>query len=607
MDYLIESDKDVNLLRQKGIIFTNIGEDKEVARIFKEIGKGVAVSQGFYDNENYKKAIQRCERPWNKMKASLKHNYFSSPWPNQRGIRVEERGMAHSIEITPIDDEIPLLPQTKKDEIEEQEGMKVDHLIEFKETNGQDLFGSETKKSINQIFDEKFKNLDNSFIKSCTIFRVNVRLRESNPDAYAPNMVAIGPYHRKNIQLRPMEKYKLLYLRRFLCRKEGLDVKSCISELEKEKEKAIKCYDDIEELDHDSSTGHQMFLEMLLLDGCFVIEFIWETFGEFPKGEDKIIKVDCISEQVLRDLVLLENQLPFFVLIKLHNMTNHANKINEFIHKLGTILRAKLSEMNPAFFAELRNSNYAEAKNIKHLLHVLHMSHHWNSIMDDAGFDRACNFTSIRWLKRERDHDKILPNAIELSEAGVSFAKLGSINYFGTRLFEDYGDCREESTSLLFDIKFNKGVMNIPCFQVVKDTETLLRNLIAYEQQSSDVEPKYFSDYAIFMDLLIDSEKDVNLLRRKGIIVSCMEDDRELASFFNRIGKGVIFYPDEFCYKKECKKAFRHCEKPWNKMKANLRHNYFSSVWVGASTVAAIVLLLLTAMQTVLAFTGGVK
>ncbi|KAK6790838.1 hypothetical protein RDI58_009919 [Solanum bulbocastanum] len=65
---------------------------------------------------------------------------------------------------------------------------------------------------LKEIFVEMFEDLYNSPIKSRTIFKVNVWLRESNQSAYTPKMVSIGPYHKKNDQLRPMEKYKLLYL-----------------------------------------------------------------------------------------------------------------------------------------------------------------------------------------------------------------------------------------------------------------------------------------------------------------------------------------------------------------------------------------------------------
>jgi len=44
--------------------------------------------------------------------------YFKNKQLSFVGLIVEERSMSdHSIEITPIDDQIPLLPQTKKDEV----------------------------------------------------------------------------------------------------------------------------------------------------------------------------------------------------------------------------------------------------------------------------------------------------------------------------------------------------------------------------------------------------------------------------------------------------------------------------------------------------------
>ena len=91
------------------------------------------------------------------------------------------------------------------------------------------------------------------------------------------------------------------------------------------------------------------------------------------------------------------------------------------------------------------------------------------------------------------------------------------------------------------------------------------------------------------MDHLIDSEKDVSLLRQKGIIENWMGEDKEVASLFNKIGNGVTTYSD-FHYKEECLKASEHCRTRWNRMKANLRHSYFNSPWKGASIVAAITL-----------------
>ena len=54
------------------------------------------------------------------------------------------------------------------------------------ETNDEDPPGSQTKRSMNQIFDKMFEDLDKSSINLCIIFKVN-------PDAYTPKMVSIGP------------------------------------------------------------------------------------------------------------------------------------------------------------------------------------------------------------------------------------------------------------------------------------------------------------------------------------------------------------------------------------------------------------------------------
>ncbi|CAN4090356.1 unnamed protein product [Withania somnifera] len=401
-------------------------------------------------------------------------------------------------------------------------------------------------------------------------------------------MVSIGPYHKEKRQLRPMEKYKLLYLQRFLKRREGLDVQSCISELEKLKDVALKCSDDIK------YPGNDQFLEMLLLDGCFVVEFIRETNEAQP--ESRIIKpVGFIYDQIPRDLMLLENQLPFFVLNQLHRMTIlDGNELSFAIlaKKAFAIYSPKTS---PEALQEIKDK--ANAGNIKHLLHLIHMSWQGNPDIDSGSYGKrlCCNLYQIICSngKPKDKEEKVIPNATELSEAGVSFTNVGNI--YRSSENDDIGD------TSLFYIKFKNGLIKIPRLQVFDSTESNLRNLIAFEQQSEH--HRYFSDFAIIMDHLIESDKDVNLLRQKGIIDNRIGEDKEVTRIFNQIGKGVSV-SDDFYERDGYKKAIQHCEIPCNRLKASLKHNYFSSLWVGA-TVAAIILLILTTIQTVLAFTGN--
>ncbi|XP_070051033.1 UPF0481 protein At3g47200-like [Nicotiana tomentosiformis] len=513
-------------------------------------------------------------------------------------------GMANNTEIVPLDHRIALsdqnpLREAKKDEIEEVR--KVAHLIEKKETSGQDQLALQTKKAANQIFEEKVKDMDNSSIKSTTIFKVNVCLRESNSKAYTPKTISIGPYHNKRPQLGSMEKYKWLYLQRFLKRKTEIDVKSYINEMEKLKDEALKCYDD--NLDSDIVVK---FSQMLLLDGCFVVEFIRERCEVEPEESNQIINLEWMINQVCLDMVLLEYQLPFFVLTMLHDMTKNPTE-RSFLNMVRTTLLnifPKVTFMPPSEIDDLN------AENIDHLLDAVHMfcrpSHDQKTRETKNASSRGkecCKISfcgNILQLTRSKEIPDVLdlwdcyhiPSATELYNAGVSFSKIGSVA-------EDVND-----KTTLFDINFEKGLMKIPCFTIEDTMETFMRNLIAYEQHSSGAYP-YFSNYAHIMTQLIGSHRDVNLLRQNKIILKDLGDDKEVASIFKKLSSGVIV--TDFYYREECSKLIQHCEKPWSQMMASLRHNYFQSPWAGASTVAAITLLILTVIQTILAFKENQK
>lgn len=171
-----------------------------------------------------------------------------------------------------------------------------------------------------------------------------------------------------------------------------------------------------------------------------------------------------------------------------------------------------------------------------------------------------------------------MPCVIELEEAGVTF--------------------EEHKEVSMFDIVFEHGHFKIPKFEVCDSTEIFFRNIIAYEQHSSDDEPKYFTDYTFFMDLLIKSKEDVNKLRRNKVIDNMLGDD-EVALMFKNLGKGKIIL-QHFCYAELCSKVNAHCKTWWHRGVATLKRDYFKNMWVTVATFAAAFLLLLTLTQTVI-------
>ncbi|WRX29182.1 Protein of unknown function DUF247 [Theobroma cacao] len=104
----------------------------------------------------------------------------------------------------------------------------------------------------------------------------------------------------------------------------------------------------------------------------------------------------------------------------------------------------------------------------------------------------------------------------------------------------------ESDVKSLFDISFTDATMKIPTFVVEDYTERLFRNLIAYELYEEG--STYVIDYVTLMDTLIDSAKDVQLLRFSGIIENMLGDDEAVAQMLNKLRDHVTLCGDTFYY-----------------------------------------------------------
>ncbi|KAK9268901.1 hypothetical protein L1049_000666 [Liquidambar formosana] len=94
------------------------------------------------------------------------------------------------------------------------------------------------------------------------------------------------------------------------------------------------------------------------------------------------------------------------------------------------------------------------------------------------------------------------------------------------------------------------------------------------------------------MDELINSEKDVELLRLEGIIENLLGDDERVSDIFTKLADGVFEFPT-YHYSEVRDHVNDHCKKRCSRWMATLRGKYFNNPWAGISTIAAGVLLLL--------------
>ena len=100
------------------------------------------------------------------------------------------------------------------------------------------------------------------------------------------------------------------------------------------------------------------------------------------------------------------------------------------------------------------------------------------------------------------------------------------------------------------------------------------------------------------LDHLINTSEDVDLLSDEGIIDNRLGDSNAMTAMINNLNKGIIWMTVRLDYIDIYNKLNSFYENPWHKRKATLKREYFGTPWRGASTVAAIILLVLTFIQT---------
>ncbi|XP_059640859.1 putative UPF0481 protein At3g02645 isoform X3 [Cornus florida] len=391
-----------------------------------------------------------------------------------------------------------------------------------------------------------------SLSNGCSIYRVPKRLREMNEKAYTPQVFSIGPFHRGKEQLQAMEEHKLRYLQSFLNRT-GISLNNCIRVVKEWEERARSYYEEMIRLSSDE------FAKMTLLDGCFIIEVIWRSkfSSEESKQTDYLNRIMEVND-VCKDMIILENQLPFFVLEGLFNLAFPLSERPDSFLMLSIWYL-----VNYGFVGNIKPS--FPSSEVKHFVDLLRLCHLPSSLRP--------------LLPPAMVKDVPIHNATELNEAGIKF--------------------KNGSSNRLLDITYAMGVLEIPQLSVFDVTESLLRNLVALEQihYPSDT---YITDYILFMDSLIDTNKDVDLLVQNGVLANNLGDSSEVAGLFNSLSKEVFIISDEkYYFYRVSEELNEYWKDPWHKWKATLKRDYFSTPWRTASTIAAIILLVLTLIQTI--------
>ncbi|KAK3412078.1 hypothetical protein EUGRSUZ_I00856 [Eucalyptus grandis] len=292
----------------------------------------------------------------------------------------------------------------------------------------------------------------------------------------------------------------------------------------------------------------------------------WRCLHRILKSSGKGIALYLDSIQ--RDMLMLENQIPLFILDRLLGLQLGNSNQKECVAELAlqffkTLIKHPRGDSH--FIWEMPkcypfdNEHYSERLEFNpfhehgkvHCLEVfrrslLHLGLEWP--------------TTKYWSQRlERPMTKYWSQGetrltfylSKLREAGIQIRLRHPARSWG-------------------DIEFKNGILGIPFIEINEGMRSLFLNLIAFEQSHFNCS-HYVTSYVIFMHSLINSPEDVLHLRDCGIIKHCLGSDAEVANLFHRLCQEVALNPID---------------------------SYLFRPWSIVSLIAAFVLLLLTCIQT---------
>ncbi|KAF8039430.1 hypothetical protein BT93_B1846 [Corymbia citriodora subsp. variegata] len=402
---------------------------------------------------------------------------------------------------------------------------------------------------------------------SCCIFRVPRSPSEINEKAYQPHIVSIGPFHHREPHFQMIQQHKWRFLGDLLFRGERKSVvlKDFFEVVAPMEEDIRKSYSETLEFH-----GRDL-IQMMVLDGCFIIELFCKvkSLGDASKDpslveavrKDPLFTMAWVLPFLMRDLLQLENQIPYTVLQELFDMSVGSGKDGSSLTKLA-----------------LRFFNYG----VQRLEHVL-----------EKYYDKKpthlldlfrMSYIPVNCQDKARGPSKFLhliQCATKLHQAGVRF--------------------KPRKTHNILDVKFKNGILEIPVLIIDDFWSSLFLNVVAYEQcyahPPKDITRTIFTTYATLMGCLINTPADAGFLGDHKIIKNYFGTDEEVARFLNNVRKEVAFDIRRSYLSKVFEEVNEYYENDWHVYWAGFKHRYFNTPWSFISAAAAGVLLLLTTIQ----------
>lgn len=477
-----------------------------------------------------------------------------------------------------------------------------------------------------------------------SIFNVPKALMFTSPESYVPQVVALGPYHHSRPELYEMEKYKLSAAKRTQKNLQGLKFHNLVDELSRAEQRFRACYHKFLNLNGETLGW------MMAVDSCFLLEFL-QVFavdeGETRSLTGTVMQKSCHHDAILKDIVMLENQVPLFSVKKtLEFISGSVERVDDKLYtmvigfckdvspfvtfqELGSVDRVNKFAHMLEFLYNLTILGFQELSEItldadkQDLDEIVSPKKRPLSLMKRLVFSKPVKLVlTLPWkiisylpgmimlrqveylcFSREKDENNnvdnnnnnnvsrhplmeeiAIPSVTELFNAGVKFTTTDS-----------------GIPGINFDEKTT--TLHLPTISIDVNTEVVMRNLIAYEACSDASRPLICARYAELMNGIIDDEDDAKILRENGIILNHLKSDQDVANLWNGMSKSIRLTKVPFL-DRVIEDVNSYYDGRWRVRIGKLVKRYDFGSWQSMTFLVALLLLFFVSLQAICSIFG---
>ncbi|XP_071688049.1 UPF0481 protein At3g47200-like [Rutidosis leptorrhynchoides] len=396
----------------------------------------------------------------------------------------------------------------------------------------------------------------NPLPKTTTIYTVPSRLRDLSPNSFTPRLVSIGPLHKQDMNVQEFEQYKPFIFGDLLKKVDSTlnetTVEACVKKVLARLDDIKACYSMTNNTYQDAE-----LVKMMVMDACYIL-FILIHYDLILTNNRAFLST------LVPDLVMLENQIPFFVLRDIFECTVLKFQPTSYLN----MMLLKLLENVKPFEAELGPEiNHATGTKYDHILDFLHESYEPTSNVSSTG------------------QSFIVPpsySVTELEKAGVKFV-----------LNKDISKC---PLAINFESNWYNPTLRLPLLSIDLYTEVVFYNLIALELRR--LKTAYFTSYVVAMMNLVKTTEDHLKLEGLKIARNNPSGTQYVVDLIHNLSKGCDL--KEFLYAEDWEKIHKYCNSPigWT------RRTYFSGAWSYIASISGLIIFILTVIQTYCSIRG---